>query len=571
MSFLSDRRIRTSLVAIAADSLLIGLKAGLAVFTGSKALWADALHSGTDLLVSLVLLASLVIRHLQERKVAASGVEKVYRIESVMALFVALSILYVPYEIISQVRQAGASAAESVSGIWVGIIGVLITILVAYFMAQLKTSVGRDTQSPALEADGYHSHLDVLSSMAVLLSFVGLLMGLYLDHLVAVLIAVLVGIAGIELLISGLRSLLLGQELVQLSASDAFFSLLQKSVAGQKLVDTVWRCWGGVRRVPPVLYVVGLLLLYAASGITQVPLGYVGVKLVFARVVGEPLDTGLHYHWPWPVGAIKQLSQQQVHRALIGTPLTVEQSGSPLLWQQWRESTDEPRDITEHFITADEALVNVTLAMQYQLSDWGRQWTSANQIEAMINAYATSALSQAVARYRFDDLLNDVPDDFLSTIQRQVEQSLATVGLTANVLNLRLLKVQPPSQTVALYRDMFVAQQESVRLKLLAEAENFQQVHTASAEKILLASEASASQLEQQIIATGDAGRFASMADIFRTFPKLIEFNRYLEHIQNTLADRQLTIIDQSFDNRDLRVWGGAKQDVLLPDIRLKP
>ncbi|WP_428242306.1 cation transporter [Gynuella sp.] len=571
MSFLSDRRIRTSLVAITADSLLIGLKAGLAVFTGSTALWADALHSVTDLLISLVLLASLVIRYVQERRVVATGVEKAYRIESLMALFVALSILYVPYEIITQVREADTAVARNVGGIWIGIVGVIITILIAYFMAQLKTSVGRDTQSPALEADGYHSHLDVLSSLAVLLSFVGMLMGLYLDHLVAVLIAVLVGIAGIELLISGLRSLLLGQALVQLSVSDAFFSLLQKSVAGRKLVDAVWRFWRGIRMIPPMLYIVGLLSAYAASGITQIPLGYQGVKLVFARVVGEPLDTGLHYHWPWPMGSIKQVPQQQVHRMLIGTPLAVEQSGSPLLWQQWRESTDDPRDIGKHFITADEALVNVTIAMQYRLGDWGRQWNSVNQVDAMINAYATSALSQAVACHRFDDLLNSVPDGFLLTIRRQVEQSLAAVGLTVTIINMHLLKVQPPNQTVALYRDMFVAQQESARLKLLAEAENFQQVHTALAEKILLASEASASQLEQQIMATGDAGRFSSMADIYRIFPKLIEFNRYLEHIQNTLADRQLTIIDQSFDNRDLRVWGGVKQDVLLPDIRLKP
>ena len=564
---MADRRIRASLVAVAADSLLIGLKVVLATVTGSTALWADALHSGTDLLVSLVLLISLVIRYLQERRQATTGIHRAHRFESILALLVAVSILFVPYEIIGELRKP---SDQPVGQIWIGIIGVLFSIVIAYFMAQLKTSVGRDTQSPALEADGYHSHMDVLSSIAVLLSFVGLLMGLYLDNLVAVLIAVFVGLAGIELLVSGLRSLVSGTELVQVSISEYVLFSLQRSSLGNRVVSVV----SGIRRtltaVPLWLYVLLLLMVYGLSGLSQVSLGQKGIKFAFGQVIAEPLSPGLHYHLPWPMGRITLVSQQRVHRLLIGTPLQVEQSGSPLLWQQWRESTDEPLDIGEHFITADEALINMTIAMQYQLPDWAQQWQSVKQVDDMIAAYASNALSEEVARYHFADLLNDFPQAFLPAVNQHIQQSLATIGIDIRILNTRLVKVQPPSQTVTLYRDVFAAQQESVRLKLLAEAENFQQVHTASAEKIRLASEAQASRLEQQITASGNARRFTQMAEVYRLFPQLVEFNRYLEHLLVSLSDRKLTVIDQAFDERDLRIWGGSKNNTPVPDIRLK-
>jgi len=77
----ADRRIRTSLIAIGADLFLTALKLGLALATGSAALLADAYHSGTDLVVSLVLLGSLVIRHRQERKSDAQGSERARKLE----------------------------------------------------------------------------------------------------------------------------------------------------------------------------------------------------------------------------------------------------------------------------------------------------------------------------------------------------------------------------------------------------------------------------------------------------------------------------------------------------------
>ena len=132
---LSDRRIRTSLIAIGADLLLTGAKVGLALLTGSAALRADAYHSGTDLVVSLVLLVSLIIRFRQERKGAQAG-QKARMLESLLAIAVALLILYIPVEILLELN---ARSAEDVRFLWAGILGVLVILALVHFMARLKT------------------------------------------------------------------------------------------------------------------------------------------------------------------------------------------------------------------------------------------------------------------------------------------------------------------------------------------------------------------------------------------------------------------------------------------------
>jgi len=130
---------------------------------------------------------------------------------------VALLILYVPVEILLEVR--GREQAE-INNLWLGIGGVLLIIGLVFFMSRLKRLVGRETDSPALEADGYHSQIDLFSSIAVLVSLMGTLVGLYLDEIVALIIALLIGVAGVELLISGLRGLHQKRELDPVSLLD---------------------------------------------------------------------------------------------------------------------------------------------------------------------------------------------------------------------------------------------------------------------------------------------------------------------------------------------------------------
>jgi len=53
----------------------------------------------------------------------------------------------------------------------------LASIAITYFMAQYQIVVGKETDSPALAANGIHARADMYSSIAVMCALVGALMG----------------------------------------------------------------------------------------------------------------------------------------------------------------------------------------------------------------------------------------------------------------------------------------------------------------------------------------------------------------------------------------------------------
>ena len=229
---LCERVIRASLISVIVDFTLVAIKAGLALVTGSLALAADAYHSLTDMVVSIsVLLVTMLSRApaAGHAKTAAAKLGNP-QIEAAVAVFVAVLILLIPFEILSEVR---AENAQPIQYAWVGILGMLASMAIAYFVARFKLRVGRDESAPALEADGHHSHVDVFTSLAVILSLMGQFIGIELDAIVAVIIAVIIGLTGLELLFSALVGLARGdapRHMSTWSTLQAFFgSLAEKT------------------------------------------------------------------------------------------------------------------------------------------------------------------------------------------------------------------------------------------------------------------------------------------------------------------------------------------------------
>ncbi|WP_197475759.1 cation transporter, partial [Oleiphilus sp. HI0043] len=125
----SDRRIRTSLIAIVADLILTAIKLVTSWITGSTALLADAYHSLSDILVSLTLLCGICIRVSVEKGRLSISEEKAHQLESILAIIMSCLILYVPVEIIQEIKS---QEAEDLQHLWVGIVGILLCIAIAW-------------------------------------------------------------------------------------------------------------------------------------------------------------------------------------------------------------------------------------------------------------------------------------------------------------------------------------------------------------------------------------------------------------------------------------------------------
>ncbi|WP_341939517.1 protease modulator HflK family protein [Marinimicrobium sp. C2-29] len=548
----ADRRIRTSLIAIGADVFLTALKLGLALTTGSAALLADAYHSGTDLVVSLVLLGSLVIRHRQERKANPVSSERARKFECVLAILVALLILYVPFEILTEVQQR---TRQTIDYLWLGIGGTVIIVALVFFMARLKTHVGRETDSPALEADGYHSQIDLFSSLAVLVSLVGTLVGLYLDEIVALVIALLIAVAGIELLVSGVRALRRGAELDPVSLLDplleraARFPFSRFFLGPWRSAQSHWRALAGTLAT-------FLVLAWLSTGFSVVPLGQVGIKSRFGAAAESTLAPGLHSHWPYPIELITSVPEGRVLSTTVGSRVDLPASEqSKKLWRELK-ATQAHEDDSLYLATRDENLVDIQLVVQYRLLNTVELAHSIGNVEGLVQRYAEAALWQTTAQRSFALLLAQSHHQFPDAIARTLQADLAGVGVNIHVVDVQMQALQPPAIVVAAYRDLLNAEQEKQQHQNRAEAQRIHDLLIAQAERIGQRASIEADAAERRLRAEGEAERFSGLATAFGEHGEALRFEQHLQATTQALSGRTLWLTDPALDSDDLRLWG---------------
>ena len=188
---------RTALISIGINAGLVALKLALASLSGSLALVADAWHSGSDVAASGLVWAGARITRRGNRANLAI-------IENIIGIAIALLIFWAAFGIF---RRISVVAAEGIRNLPIAIIGTLLAALVSYYAAQYKLYVGHETGSVSLIADGYHSRMDMLTSVAVVIGLMGHAIGIELDRIAAVVVTVFIVGSGVEILSASIGGL----------------------------------------------------------------------------------------------------------------------------------------------------------------------------------------------------------------------------------------------------------------------------------------------------------------------------------------------------------------------------
>ncbi|HEX9132450.1 MAG TPA: cation diffusion facilitator family transporter [Ktedonobacteraceae bacterium] len=145
----------------------------IARYGGSAGLFADALHNFGDVFTTIALWIAFVISNRAANQRYTYGY---YRAEDLAGIFIVLVII----------ASATASAIESVqkliSGniptqIYLSMAAALVGVAGNELLAQYKISVGKRINSVPLVADGQHSRIDGLTSLAAFIGLIGVQLG----------------------------------------------------------------------------------------------------------------------------------------------------------------------------------------------------------------------------------------------------------------------------------------------------------------------------------------------------------------------------------------------------------
>jgi cation diffusion facilitator family transporter len=188
--FSSDRRVRVSFLSIVSNTALIILKVVAGILSGSVSIISEAIHSGMDLVASIVAFFSVRQSAKPADKEHPYGHGKIENISGAvegLLIFVAAAMIII--EAVKKISEPVEIEQATVA------IAVMVTSAFVNFLVSRKLyKVAKEEDSMALEADALHLKTDVYTALGVgigiiLIKLTGFLI---LDSIVAILVALLI-------------------------------------------------------------------------------------------------------------------------------------------------------------------------------------------------------------------------------------------------------------------------------------------------------------------------------------------------------------------------------------------
>jgi cation diffusion facilitator family transporter len=183
-------------ISIAVNLALFALKYWAGIVTDSIAITADAWHTLSDSLTSIIVIVGV--------KISAKPADKEHpfghgRAEWIAAIVIGISLALIAFNFISESLQRVRHHEAAQYGI-IAITVTVISIVMKEALAQYAIWIGKKTGSRAVKADAWHHRSDALSSVIIL---VGIFFSTYfwwIDGVLGIIVALLILYAAFDIL-----------------------------------------------------------------------------------------------------------------------------------------------------------------------------------------------------------------------------------------------------------------------------------------------------------------------------------------------------------------------------------
>ncbi|MBN2311098.1 MAG: protease modulator HflK family protein [Candidatus Hydrogenedentes bacterium] len=556
---LKDRRIRAATVSVGANLCLVGLKLWGASLSGSAGLQADALHSLSDVGVSLLVLFSVL---------SAWKSRKWSRVFEEATAFI-IGAIIIGVGIVSLLSVNAAFARPELQQLPVAIVLTWFCILVSYFVARYKMRVGRECGAVNLQADGHHSQMDMYSSVAVLIGLLGNWSGLNLDAAASLIVGLLILRIGLVVLAAAAESAF-RKDLAVAEAMDhyetirkwgALVDVAEKRAhlapgALRKRLDGLAASFRRRRRLLAGLAAALVLAAYAASGFYAVRPDEVGVLVQLGRLQNAAVEPGLHYRLPAPFTTLYRAQPDRARQLEFGFRIVGERGVADepdaYLWESAHQTGIYEKRLDEAIrLTGDKNEVDLNLAVEYRLmrDALPHYFFHAADTEAVVRALCERCAQRAVGCMELPDVLTTGRIEIEQRIASMLQPLLDELELGVRVSAVRLQDVHPPTQVVPAFRAVATAREEQSTLIHRAEAYRNETLPKTRGQGVFLQRDAEAYVDEERLRAEGDAAYFALLAEVYRSHPEAARFLRYIDAVEAPLAGAKKVVLDDAIES----------------------
>ena len=277
----------------------------------------------------------------------------------------------------------------------------------------------------------------------------------------------------------------------------------------------------------PIAVIVGALGLWAASGIYTVDAGRQGIELVFGKY-HKTSAPGLNWRYPSPIGAYKIIDTENRFSQKLGTA----GSGSE-----------------NQMLTKDEAIVDVQIEVQYQITDPQKYWFNVNAPDATLKQVVESAARERVGQTNLDDILTSGRAQLMEEVKVLSQSVLNEYGAGLTITNMNLQDAQPPNAVQSAFSDAIRSREDEQSRRNQADAYERQVVLEAEGEAAREINNAEGYRDRLIAEATGEASRFNQIYAAYKNAPEVTRMRLYIETMEQVLSKTSKIIMDEQGNN----------------------
>ncbi len=298
---------------------------------------------------------------------------------------------------------------------------------------------------------------------------------------------------------------------------------------------------GDGRRGGPSFASFGLILAIAAvvwlfSGIYIVDAGKQGVVLRFGKFTEATLP-GPHWHIPYPVEQVEIVDVEQRRFVEIGYRSA---GGS-------QSAVVVPREAL--MLTQDENIVNIQLAVQYQVSDARKYLFNVRDPQAVLKQVAESSIREVVGKSQMDFILKEGRAEVATKTKTFMQRVLDSYDSGLLVSDVNMQDAQPPEEVQGAFSDAIKAREDKERLKNEAETYANGVVPKARGAAARQLQEAEGYKAAVTAKAEGEANRFLALLVEYKKAPEVTRKRLYIDTMESVMLSTSKVVIDSDSGN----------------------
>ncbi|QPK65190.1 FtsH protease activity modulator HflK [Methylomonas sp. LL1] len=275
---------------------------------------------------------------------------------------------------------------------------------------------------------------------------------------------------------------------------------------------------------------VGAVVLWSLSGFYTVDEGTRGVVTRFGAYV-DTTTPGLNWHIPAPIEQVQVINVEQQRFIEVGY-----RSGSG------QAMGSVPKEAM--MLTKDENIVDVRLAVQYQVKDAKDYAFNVLDPNSTLKQVTESVERGVIGASNMDFVLTEGRSDIVLAIKSEIQSVMDAYKTGILVTSVNLQDAQPPEQVQGAFEDAIRAREDKQRLINEAEAYSNDVVPKArgAASRIVQESEGYKEKVIAQ--ANGDVSRFAQLMTEYKKAPAVTKQRMYIEAMESVLERSNNVLVD---------------------------